>query len=263
MSIKCIDEAYSSLVEKLTSSEEKSTRLNNILSGYIAEREKLTDACSSLDLSKIDKEINELIFRNSENQQNKESISAQLAVATYRYEQLQNTRVNNSDDDVIRIEVLKHAIRYFINRRWRESIVIFEFMRSGMINLLHNLGLNTVSDIVFDDKLEITYIKDNIDMKYDDFAEGEQLRLKIAFYLTVIQLTQSNNVGGRHSQLLIIDSPGKEEADNGYVTALKEALEYIQVHYADSVQIIVGTAERGFESLNCHKLIVEPGAFLF
>ena len=263
MSIKLIDEALSSLGEKLTSSEEKSTRLNNILSGYIAEREKLTDACSSLNLSKIDKEINELIYRNSEKQQIKESISTQLAVATYRYEQLKNTRVNNSEDDAIRIEVLKHAIRYFINRRCRESIDVFEFMRSGMINLLHNLGMNTVSDIIFDDKLEITYIKDNIDMKFDDFAEGEQLRLKIAFYLTVIQLTQSNNVGGRHSQLLIIDSPSKEEADNGYVTALKEALEYIQVHYADSVQIIVGTAERGFESLNCHRLIVEPGAFLF
>ncbi len=80
----------------------------------------------------------------------------------------QQSTSNNSDDDVIRIEVLKHAIRYFIIRRWRESIVIFEFMRSGMINLLHNLGMNTVSDIVFDDKLEITYIKDNIDMKYAD-----------------------------------------------------------------------------------------------
>ena len=75
--------------------------------------------------------------------------------------------------------------------------------------------------------------------KYDNIAEGEQLRAKIAFYLSLIQLDIEFNFG-RHTRLLIIDSPGKEEADSKYLEGLTQVLNSIEDRYGDNLQILLG-----------------------
>tara|TARA_R110000823_G_scaffold182748_2_gene315478 strand:- start:1030 stop:1425 length:396 start_codon:yes stop_codon:yes gene_type:complete len=112
-----------------------------------------------------------------------------------------------------------------------------------MADEIQALGLNSITEVKIDDNFEIYYKQDNDFVSFDNIAEGEQLRAKISFYLSLIQLDIEFNFG-RHTRLLIIDSPGKEEADSKYLEGLAQILNSIESRYGGNLQILIGTAER-------------------
>lgn len=110
--------------------------------------------------------------------------------------------------------------------------------------------------------MSIKYTQHGETKKFDDFVEGEQLRLKIAFYLSLIQLDVNENYG-RHTRFLIIDSPTKEEADDEYLGGFVSELEDINTALGDKIQILIGTANRSFENKFQNQLIIPQGQFVF
>jgi len=77
-----------------------------------------------------------------------------------------------------------------------------------------------------------------------------------------MQLEIENKVG-RHSRLLIIDSPAKEEGDSNYLHGFSEVLKNIESRFGNSLQILIGTAERGFEGVLANEFACPEGEFLF
>ncbi|MCI5139096.1 MAG: hypothetical protein D3922_11925, partial [Candidatus Electrothrix sp. AR1] len=99
---------------------------------------------------------------------------------------------------------------------------------------------------------------------FDDVTEGEQLRAKIAFYLSLIQLDIEFDFG-RHTRFLIIDSPGKEEGDSEYLKGLTEVLKDIERRFGEQLQIFIGTAERTLTGVikEENETVYQPGKFIF
>ncbi|QPH37885.1 coiled-coil domain-containing protein [Pedobacter endophyticus] len=135
-----------------------------------------------------------------------------------------------------------------------------------MLNQLHSLGLSSYTRVVINpDNFIIHYHQGNVVNNFNDISEGEQLRAKLALYLSLIELDLEKGVG-RHPRLIILDSPTKEEADIHFVEGLKKTLLHIEEKFGEQVQVMVGTANRELASIikSAEKLDVsESGQFVF
>ena len=146
--------------------------------------------------------------------------------------------------------------------RFEKSKTIIEDLKKSMLKEIHDFGLTSITDINIDKKFNITYLQNNVIVKFSQIAEGEQLRAKLAFYLSLIQLDIEKN-HGRHTRFLIVDSPNKEEGDTAYLQGLKDVLCQIQSKYQEQLQIIIGTATREFSGVVKNEKIYGKGEFLF
>ena len=226
--------------------------------------EQIQNQRNELDISSTAEKISSLEVKAKELQRNRSSLEIQLGVAKERLLDIENQRIEMlAESGNIAVELLTDAIAYFMHRRVEENTQVLQFMKLKMLDLIHKFGIANISDVCFNDKLDFQYIQNGTKLSFDGLAEGEQLRIKLAFYLALIELSSNNISGGKHSKLLIIDSPSKEEGDRGYKESLTIALQYIQDNYGDKLQIIVGTAERCFSDIKCSHLIADGGAYLF
>jgi len=137
-----------------------------------------------------------------------------------------------------------------------------EDLKKSMLKEIHDFGLTSIAEIIIDKKFNITYVQNNVMVKFSEIAEGEQLRVKLAFYLSLIQLDIEKN-HGRHTRFLIVDSPNKEEGDTAYLEGLRAVLNQIQTKYHDQLQIIIGTATREFSGVVRNEKIYGKGEYLF
>ena len=158
--------------------------------------------------------------------------------------------------------MLEDAIIDIDNLRFEKSTTIIEDLKKSMLKEIHDFGLTSITAINIDKSFNITYVQNNVTVKFPQIAEGEQLRVKLAFYLSLIQLDIEKN-HGRHTRFLIVDSPNKEEGDTEYLNGLKDVLTQIQTKYQEQLQIIIGTATREFSGVIKNQTIYEKGEFLF
>ncbi|KXH79703.1 coiled-coil domain-containing protein [Chryseobacterium kwangjuense] len=142
------------------------------------------------------------------------------------------------------IEVLRLGHNLMLNRRRNAGANILKELEDIMLGQLHALGLPSYTGVEINpDNFVIRYHQGLIVSNFSDISEGEQLRAKLALYLSLIELDLSKGLG-RHPRLIILDSPTKEEGDLQFVEGLKNALIHIEKNFADKVQVIVGTANR-------------------
>lgn len=210
--------------------------------------------------------INNLIEKiQSESDDDQEkALIAEQAVLMYKIDKDDNEQLRISDIDKLEamIELLQDAIVDIDNLRFEKSQTIIDTLKNSMLREIHDFGLTSITDIEIDKKFNVIYIQNGVRVKFSDIAEGEQLRAKLAFYLSLIQLDIENN-HGRHTRFLIIDSPNKEEGDTAYLEGLKEVLNQIQIRYQDQLQIIIGTATREFIGIVKNEKIYGEGEYLF
>jgi len=143
-----------------------------------------------------------------------------------------------------RIEVLRRGHSLMLNRRRKAGEEILKQLEVIMLGQLHALGLPSYTAVEINpDNFIIRYHQGSIISNFTDISEGEQLRAKLALYLSLIELDLSTGLG-RHPRLIILDSPTKEEGDLQFVEGLKNALLHIEKNFSDRVQVMVGTANR-------------------
>lgn len=224
-----------------------------------------------LNIEKNDKEdnldeINHLIGKiesESEDEQEKDLI-AQQAVLMFQLTEKEKGNSKQSDINKLKstIEMLEEAIVNIDNLRFEKSKPIIEDLKKSMLKEIHNFGLTSITDINIDKKFNIMYVQNDVLVKFSQIAEGEQLRVKLAFYLSLIQLDIEKN-HGRHTRFLIVDSPNKEEGDTSYLQGLKDVLNQIQTKYHEQLQIIIGSATREFSGVATNEKIYKKGEYLF
>lgn len=221
------------------------------------------------DTSKLNiqlKEIEDLI--NSEKEKNKpenekkDKLIAEKAVIEYQLKELEKKTIPQIEDFDIKIEILSIAIENLNKKRFDMGEKILSSLSELMLNEVHEFGLNSITKIQITDKLDIQYKQDGEFVSFDNIAEGEQLRVKLALYLSLIQLDIDYNFG-RHTRFLIIDSPGKEEGDAKYLEGLSTVLKNIEKRFGDKLQILIGTAERNLENVVTNQIVFPENTYVF
>lgn len=210
-------------------------------------------------------EINRVIdeIENMVDDYQEKDLIAQQAVLMFQLEEKEKGDSKQSVNKLkATIEMLDEAIINIDNLRFEKSKTIIEDLKKSMLKEIHDFGLTSITDINIDQKFNITYLQNNVIVKFSQIAEGEQLRAKLAFYLSLIQLDIEKN-HGRHTRFLIVDSPNKEEGDTAYLQGLKDVLSQIQTKYQEQFQIIIGTATREFSGVVKNEKVYGKGEFLF
>ena len=160
--------------------------------------------------------------------------------------------------------MLEDALKEFKNQRSIQNEEIVQNFKKLMLEELKDLGIKGISAISLNDSFKIAYNINGNHVGFDEISEGEQLRVKLAFYLSIIQCDIKYNAG-KHPRLLIIDSPNKEEGDKVYTEGLKRLLKNIAEKYGNELQIIIGTACRELEGSvkSENAFIIPEGQYLF
>lgn len=162
------------------------------------------------------------------------------------------------------IKLIKFAIEELKSEREKQSEKILRLFKETFLDLLHDFGLTNYISIDVDQSFKIFFNKNNTRVSFSDTSEGEQLRIKLAFYLSIIQLDVKDNYG-RHVRFIILDTPGKEEADSSYIDGLKETIININQQYGNDLQLFIGTQLRAFVDVtDAHKQeIKQPNETFF
>jgi predicted RNA-binding Zn-ribbon protein involved in translation (DUF1610 family) len=252
------------LEEKIRRLKEELENINNEVSSISNKTELLEKSSMEEKLANIHSRINQISESNSGNYEKEKSLIAEQAVLFYKKDIISNINSNKLNIEKLQDELnlLIEVIEFLDDRRYEKSKNILDTLASIMLNEIHEFGLKSITDIKIDNKFNITYVQNDLAMKFDDIAEGEQLRAKLAFYLGLIQMDIEKNFG-RHTRFLIIDSPNKEEGDSTYLDGLKEVLLNINKRYGSNLQIIIGTATRELEDVVKNQLVYLKGDYVF
>jgi hypothetical protein len=164
----------------------------------------------------------------------------------------------------IKIDLLNYAMEYLNSHRLDMGQSILISFRKLILDQMHKFGLVSVTDVIITDKLDIQFLQNNELNKFNELNEGEQLRAKIAFYISLILLDIEFSVG-RHPRLLIIDSPGKEEVISQDLIGLSSIFNDIESSFSESLQIIIGTALEPLKNASIEKKVdcKNPGETVF
>ncbi len=207
---------------------------------------------------KINIERQKMVPRDSE----KDTLIEKKAVLKFKIDQLNNGPKRIGDSKIEqKIRLLTKALEKLNSRRFSDGQSILKKLSDLMLSEVQSLGLR-ISEITINEKFEIKYKQDGDDLSFSQIAEGEQLRAKLAFYLSLIQLDIIHNYG-RHARFLIIDSPGKEEGDESYLEGLTSLIKEIDERFGDQLQILIGTAERSLENTVSHQNVFPANKFVF
>lgn len=207
---------------------------------------------------KINQERQKMVPRDSE----KDTLIEKKAILKFRINQLNQGPKRIGDPKIEqKIRLLTKAVEELNSRRFSDGQSILKKLSDLMLSEVQSLGLR-ISDITINDKFDIKYKQDGDYLSFSQIAEGEQLRAKLAFYLSLIQLDIIHNYG-RHSRFLIIDSPGKEEGDKSYLQGLTSLIKQIEERFGDQLQILIGTAERSLENTVSHQNVFPANTYVF
>lgn len=207
---------------------------------------------------KINIERQKMVPRDSE----KDILIEKKAILNFRIDQLNQGPKRIGDPKIEqKIRLLTKAVEELNSRRFSDGQSILKKLSNLMLSEVQSLGLR-ISEIIINDKFDIKYKQDGDYLSFSQIAEGEQLRAKLAFYLSLIQLDIIHNYG-RHSRFLIIDSPGKEEGDKSYLEGLTSLIKEIEERFGDQLQILIGTAERSLENTVSHQNVFPANTYVF
>lgn len=160
------------------------------------------------------------------------------------------------------INVINSAISKLSELRYMNAKKNLDQLSTIILDELHNLGLKSITEVVINEKFDIIYKQDNDYTTFDQIAEGEQLRAKLALYLGLIQLDIEHNLS-KHTRLLIIDSPGKEEVDENFLKGFQEIIKSFENKFDNNFQIIIGTADRRLSGILNNEILYSKDEFVF
>ena len=244
LSILSFEKEIDSLKVRNKELQEVYSKSYNELIGIEKVADTIKDLASiSSRLQELEDIINSSRTETTPNDDKKEKLIEERAVIQFQIDDLLKQKPKAVTDYETKIQLLNSAIEKLSEERLSLGARVINRLSKLMTDEIQSLGLKSITEVKIDDNFEIQYKQDNDYITFENIAEGEQLRAKIAFYLSLIQLDIEFNFG-RHTRLLIIDSPGKEEADKKYLDGLSQVLNSIESRYSDNLQILIGTAER-------------------
>lgn len=225
----------------------------------------------SLRLSQIEAEIETIAKERSkltELLNKKDDFIKEEAVLLFQLNEIakQESHIDCTEITMLNLkrEVLDYALKGLEKKRVQLNKDILSKLQDLIINEVHAFGLLSIDSIEISDKYELIFIQHGIAVSFTDLTEGEKLRVKLAFYLSLIQLDIEHNLG-RHPRFLIFDSPGSEEMVPKHLQGLSDIFKSINDRFKDKLQIFVGSALRDFSHITDKEktFIKEEDHFVF
>ncbi len=272
--IEDINNNVSKIDETISQFQVELIKVNELKEG-LEKKMKLVDLLPRLDLHKatqdvsnVESKIKSALENNKEvPRPNTEMLLKDIAVLEYRIQELKLELDSakpelNSPYFEDKIKLLEAAIAELKLMRFKIGNDSITKLEDIMLSKVKSFGIKNIEKIRITEGLGIRYIQDNISKEFKNLVEGEQLRAKISLYLSLIELDISERLG-KHTRFLVIDSPAKEEGDKYYLAGLISELQNIDNRLGDELQILIGTAERGFERKFTNELIFSDEQFVF
>ena len=250
------------LYGELSKIENEVNELNTKVDALERKQEKHNLSILNENIEKIQVDIANASRAGKSSTERKENLIAQRAIIEYRINELNKS--NTIDTSILdnKIYLLESAINKLETLRYDSGKKILKKLESLILGEIREFGVTSITEVKITEKFDVKYKQDGEYIVFDDIAEGEQLRAKIAFYLSLIQMDIENKLG-RHTRFLIIDSPGKEEADSKYLNGLSTVLKSIDLRFGNELQILIGTAERTLAGIVKNEVVAKKGKFLF
>ena len=195
---------------------------------------------------------------------NREELIKEQAVINFQLSEIEKENENSisHSPEYIRLnlkkEILDFSIKALEEKRISLNKNILNKLEQLILNEVHAFGLSSIASIKIDDKYNLTFMQHEVAVIFNDLSEGEKLRVKLAFYLSLIQLDIEHNLG-RHPRFLIFDSPGSEEMVPKDLNGLSDILKNVNDRFKDKLQIFVGSALREFSEITESKKIIIKG----
>lgn len=192
----------------------------------------------------------------------------QQAVLKYRIDELKKIEANASPDESDKLDkevrVLNYGIEGLKTKRAQLNKQMLEIFQNLILAQIQEFGTTSITGVRIDEKYDLVLVQHDKEEKFEDLVEGEKLRVKLAFYLSIIQLDIDHQLG-RHPRFLIFDAPGSEEMIPLHLHGLIENFKSINTKFHDNLQIFIGSAIRDFSEVTdpSKSEIKEEGAFLF
>lgn len=163
----------------------------------------------------------------------------------------------SGEDPEIKIRIIDKAIELLTQLRFESNKAILTKFSTLIKEQLQTFGVSNIENVYFNDHLEPVFVQNHQRNKFFELNEGEQLRVKLSFYISLILLDIEFKVG-RHSRFVIIDSPGKEEVISKDLIALASTIRSINNEHSNNLQIFIGSALSELsEATSFDKLIIK------
>jgi hypothetical protein len=174
------------------------------------------------------------------------------AVLKFQVDEIEKEKLSENEDEInklcLRKDILEEALNALEKKRIQLNKTILSKLEQLILNEIHAFGLQNISEIKINDKFDLIFIQNGVKETFNELNEGEKLRVKLAFYLSLIQLDIEHQLG-RHPRFLIFDSPGSEEMVPKHLQGLSGIFKNINLRFKDQLQIFVGTALREFSHI--------------
>ncbi len=190
-------------------------------------------------------QLNELKDLNSK----KDILRDQKAVVAYRLAELAKEEPKKNETQMeqraLNKEIFIYAIDALKKKRQELNKEILTKLEGLILKEIHEFGLKNISKVEITESYNLVFMQNEESENFDDLTESEKLRVKFAFYLSLIQLDIEYQLG-RHSRFLIFDSPGSEEISKANLEGLSAIFKDINKRFGNDLQIFLGTSLREF-----------------
>lgn len=190
------------------------------------------------------------------------------AVLKFRLDEINKEKQSDSSEEIVKLNlrnaVLSYALEALQQKRSKLNRDVISKLETLILNEIHAFGLHSINGIKINEKYDLEFTQNEVVERFGDLAEGEKLRVKLAFYLSLIQLDIEHQLG-RHPRFLIFDSPGSEEMIEEHLHGLSDILKSVNERFEEELQIFVGSALREFSQITSAEkaVIKEKGEFIF
>jgi len=192
----------------------------------------------------------------------REDLIKEEAVLKFQLGEIAKERVTNNgltlEKYFLKKEVLNFALKSLERKRISLNKEIISKLEELILKEIQAFGLSSINKIEINDKFDLIFTQNQVNVNFSELTEGEKLRAKLAFYLSLIQLDIEHNLG-RHPRFLIFDAPGSEEMIEDHLHGLSEIFKNVNKRFSNKLQIFVGSAIREFSQITDVKKALVKG----
>jgi hypothetical protein len=210
-------------------------------------------------LTEIEEEISLIAAEREKHKdtlEKKEQLIKEQAVLEFQLEEINRSENSNDTEEFdglnLKRSVLEFALSALEKKRSFLNRDILGKLETLILKEVNAFGLKSITNVTISEKYELVYMQNGVQMAFNDLSEGEKLRAKLAFYLSLIQLDIEHSLG-RHPRFLIFDSPGSEEMVPEHLKGLAEIFKNVNDRFENELQIFVGSALREFSEITDKK----------
>ncbi len=205
-------------------------------------------------LDQISNELNRIQQERLQRKKDEEAydlMKQKRAVLEYRIQELSkavempDTRQSEISVNELKKAVFKHAIDILKRQRQDLNLELLNKLEGLILNEIQAFGLKNIARATITNDYNISFLQNGENLLFDELNESEKLRVKFAFYLSLIQLDIEYKLG-RHPRFLIIDSPGSEEISKNNLHGLSSIFAQVNKRFGNELQIFIGTTLQEF-----------------